>query len=76
MKICLFFSRTDFMSVFVYNDVLRNIVRHQFKRLDRVRVEGTLKYKTCIDENGKKRFKGHIEATKIAKLIPLRLMEV
>lgn len=67
-------DRTDFITVFVYNEPLRNIVRNQLQRLDRVRVEGVLKYKACIDESGKKRYKGYVNATKIAKVISLRQM--
>lgn len=65
-------DRTDFVSVFVYNQSLRNIVRNQLRRLDRVRIEGVLKHKVCIDETGKKQYKGYIEATKIAKVTSLR----
>lgn len=60
------------MPVFVYNDTLRNIVRNQLKRLDRVRIEGVLKYKACIDDMGKKQYKGYILANRIAKLMKLR----
>ncbi|XP_055305507.1 uncharacterized protein LOC129570105 [Sitodiplosis mosellana] len=67
-------EQTDFITVFAYNESLRNIVRTQLKRLDRVRVEGTLKYKACIDSAGKKQYKCYIEANKIAKLITLRPM--
>lgn len=65
-------NRTDFVPVFVYNDKLRNIVRNQLKRLDRVRIEGNLRHKVCIDESGKKHYNGYIEATQIAKIISLR----
>lgn len=64
-------KQTDFLTVFVYDDMLRNIVRNNFKRLDRVRVEGALKYKSCIDNRGKRQYKGYIEANKIAKLTTL-----
>lgn len=69
-------DRTDFVSVFVYNETLCNIVRNQLKRLDRVRIEGVLKYKACVDDTGKKRYKGFVVATKISKVIPLRQIEV
>lgn len=65
-------DRTDFVPVFVYNETLRNIVRNQLKCLDRVRIEGVLRHKVCIDETGKKQYKGYIVATKIAKVISLR----
>lgn len=65
-------ERTDFIPVFVYNETLRNIVRNQLKRLDRVRIEGALRHKACIDINGKKQYKGYIEATKIAKVISMK----
>lgn len=64
-------ERTDFIPVFIYNDNLRNIVRYQLKRLDRVRVEGTLKYKSCINQNGKKQYKGFVVARRIDKLMNL-----
>lgn len=65
-------EQTDFISVFVYDDTLRNIVRNQLKRLDRVRVEGVLKYKACIDDTGKKQYQGYILANRIAKLMKLQ----
>lgn len=65
-------ERTDFIPVFVYNETLRNIVRNQLQRLDRVRIDGQLKYKACLDEKGKKQYKGYILANRIAKLIKLR----
>lgn len=65
-------DRTNFIPVFIYNETLRNIVRNQLKRLDRVRVEGILRHKACLDANGKKQYKGYIEATKIAKVISFK----
>lgn len=65
-------EETDFIPVFAYNESLRNIIRTQLKRLDRVRVEGFLKYKTCVDNKGKKQYKCYIEANKIAKLLTFR----
>lgn len=67
-------DQTDFVPVFVYNDTLRNIVRNQLKRLDRVRIEGVLRHKACIDEAGRKQYQGYVEATKIAKFISLNQM--
>lgn len=66
-------EKTDFVPVFVYNENLRNIVRNQMNKLDQVRVEGNLKYKVCIDHEGRKRYKGYIEATNVAKLLSFRL---
>lgn len=65
-------EQTDFIQVFAYNETLRNILKTQLKRLDRVRVEGVLKHKSCVDNTGKRQYKGYIEAHKIAKLINLR----
>lgn len=65
-------EKTDFVPVFVYNKNLRNIVQNQMNKLDQVRVEGHLKYKVCIDHGGRKRYKGYIEATNIAKLLSFR----
>lgn len=59
------------MPVFVYNDTLRNIVRNQLKRLDRVRIEGVLRHKVRVDEAGRKQYQGYVEATQIAKVISL-----
>lgn len=64
--------RTDFVPIFVYDNALRNIVRSQLKRFDRVRIEGVLRNKSCIDESGKKQYAGYIECYNIAKVIPLR----
>lgn len=62
-------KHTDFLPVFVYDKHLREIVQSQLKRLDRVRVEGMLKYKVDADSFGKKRYRGYILATCIAKMI-------
>ncbi|XP_031640708.1 uncharacterized protein LOC116352336 [Contarinia nasturtii] len=68
-------DKTDLISIFAYNDVLRNILKRQLNRLDRVRVEGILKYKPCIDSQGKKKYKGYIKAERIIKLITFNDIE-
>lgn len=65
-------EQTDFVNIFVYDETLRNIVRNQLNKSDRVRVEGQLKQKVCVDDKGNKRYMGYIEATKIAKLVTFR----
>lgn len=68
-------ERTDFLPVFVYDKDLREIVQSQLKRLNRVRVEGIIKYKVDADHLGKKRYRGYILATRIAKMINFNEVE-
>lgn len=62
---------TAFLSVFAYDDYLRDYIRHNLKRLDTVWLKGTLKYKPCMDDKGKRRYKGYIKADSITKVIPM-----
>lgn len=63
---------TDIISIFAYDDLLRHICRKQLKRLDRVRIEGHIKYKIRVDDTNKKRYGGYIHATRITKLMSIQ----
>lgn len=62
---------TALLSVFVYDDYLKEYVRHNLKRSDCVWVKGPIKYKTVQDDQGKKRYTGYIRAESVCKIVPL-----
>lgn len=59
----------DFIPIFVYDEELRKYVRNHLERLDCVRVEGVLKYKNEINEEGKPWKGGYISTNKIVKVV-------
>lgn len=62
-------THVDFISIFVYNNDLRQYVRNNLKRLDFVRVEGMLKNKPKLTNDGKYQQEGYIVANKINKIV-------
>lgn len=60
----------DLLPIFVYDDMTRITIKNHLQRLDRVHIEGVLKYLPCIDHIGNKQRRGAIEATRITKLTP------
>lgn len=61
-------EEVNFIKIFVMDEALRQYVRNHLKRLDRVRIEGILKYKTQLDDMGRKKHFGYVSATKIIKM--------
>lgn len=58
----------NFIKIFVTDEALRQYVRNHLNRLDRVRIEGILKYKTQLDDKARKKHFGYVSATKIIKM--------
>lgn len=50
------------------NLLKRQYVRNHLNRLDRVRIEGILKYKTQLDDKAKKKHFEYVSGTKIIKM--------
>lgn len=68
-------QHVDFIPIYVYDSELRDYVRNNLKRLDRVRIEGILKNKPKTDDKGKKRMMGYIQAHSIKKMLPLHAVD-
>lgn len=62
-------THVDFMSIFVYDNDLRQYVRNHLRKLDFVRVEGALKNKPKLSNEGKYEQEGYIVANKINKIV-------
>lgn len=62
-------THVDFISIFVYDNDLRQYIRKHLKSLDFVRVEGTLQYKSKLSNEGKYEQEGYIVANKINKVV-------
>lgn len=62
-------SHVDFIPIFVYDNDLRQYVRNHLKRLDFIRVEGSLKYKTTLNNKEKYMREGYIVPKKIMKVV-------
>lgn len=59
---------SQFHSVFVYEEDLREFVRTQLQKRDRVLVSGTVLHKTHTDAEGKRKYSGVIVANSIHKV--------
>lgn len=68
-------THVDFLSTFVYDNDLRQYVRNHLKSLDFVRVEGILKNKPKLSNEGKYQQEGYIVANKINKVVSLHRLE-
>lgn len=74
--LCFFFrnqvegetEKTQFIRVYVHDNNLVQLVKKNLQKRDRVFLNGFLGMKPETDENGQKKFGGHIEATNILKV--------
>lgn len=64
-------EHVDFLPIFVYDKELREYVRNNLKRLDRVRVDGYLKTKNKKDDQGIVRKTSYIEAFRLNKMVSI-----
>lgn len=58
----------SFFNIFVHDPDLINVVKQQLQKKDRIFIKGLLGYKPETDQNGRKKFSGHIEAENILKI--------
>ncbi|XP_031640709.1 uncharacterized protein LOC116352337 [Contarinia nasturtii] len=62
----------NFMPVMIYDEILRkSVFDSSLNRLDKVRVEGSLKNSRCTDDTGKTQFKTIIVANRVSKLLTI-----
>lgn len=58
----------QFYRIFVHDKDLIEMIKTKLQRKDRVLVNGFLNYKVENDQNGQRKYVGHIEATHILKV--------
>lgn len=61
-------EKTQFARIYVHDENLVQLVKNNLQKRDRVFLNGFLSTKPDTDENGQKKFSGHIEATNILKV--------
>lgn len=61
-------EKTTFLNVYIHDQDLIKVTKNDLQRRDRVFISGILSNKADTDQNGQKKFSGHIEATNILKV--------
>lgn len=61
-------EKTSFLNIYVHDDDLIKITKENLQKRDRVFISGILSSKADTDQNGQRKYSGHIEATNILKV--------